>query len=164
MPYVPTVACKICGNLYHEKTLEYVGFDTWSEMVGEIVCSKCKLDIQHITSRDCVNKMLGDVGKLEKHFDRNHEPLSFIKDFRKDLNILFEILKDDEEDFRRNLVVLLLDIVDQVNIYKFKEQELVIIKDMTMSLLANVTGEKLDYYISLAIEKNMYTVRIPNYE
>ena len=109
-----------------------------------------------------VNKMLKDIYNLEKFLDDNHKILIFIEEFIKYLNILFEMTKDNEEDFRSNLVVLLLDIVDQINICKFKEQELSIIKDMTMSLLSPVTGEKLDRYISLAIDRDMLTIRIQN--
>ncbi len=106
-----------------------------------------------------VNKMLRSIDKLEKCFGHCELP-TFIEEFRKDLNVLFEMVKDDK-DFRSSLVVLLIDIVDQINIYEFKEYELTIIKDMTMSLLDPVTGEKLDHYIGLAVNKNMLTIRIP---
>jgi len=106
-----------------------------------------------------INNMLGDIDKLKNCLDYNRDIGIFIKKFKNDLNILFEMVKDDEGDFRRNLVVLLLDIVDQINIYEFNVEKLDVIKDMTRSLLGKVTGEKLDYYISLTIEKNIYVVR-----
>jgi hypothetical protein len=106
-------------------------------------------------NRKDVHKMLRDIGTLEKNFDYDHYRRTFVKEFRKDLNVLFEAIEDGKEDFRKSLVVILLDIVDQIKICGFEREELIVIKDMTTSLLNPVTKKKLDYYVSLSIEKRV---------
>lgn len=123
--------------------------DLLMDTLSNIIKRKNHEDDMDVNRKD-VNNMLRDIDKLESYFDYIHERRLFINKFRKDLNILFEMTKNDKKDFRSNLVVLLLDIVDQIYRYGFKgREELTIIKDITKSLLNPVTREQLAHYNSL---------------
>lgn len=145
-------------HLFHKSILNdddiYIELCLFRDTLSNIVKRK-KIENDMDVNRKDINDMLRYIGILEKHFDCNHERRMFIKEFRRDLNILFEVVEDSKEDFRKSLVVMLLDIVDQISIRGFERQELIIIKDMTKLLLSPVLREKLDYYTSLAIEKHI---------
>lgn len=122
-------------------------FDLLIDILSNIIKRKNHENDMDINRKD-VNNMLRDIDMLEIYFDYNHERIKFINKFRTDLNILFEMTRDNKEDLRRSLIVLLLDIVDKINLHGFKVQELAIIKDMTKSLLNPLTREKFDHYVS----------------
>jgi len=141
-------------HLFHKSVLNDNDISTelllFRETLTDIIKRKKYENDMDINRKD-VHKMLRDIGTLEKNFDYDHDRRTFVKEFRKDLNVLFEAIEDGKEDFRKSLVVILLDIVDQIKICGFEREELIVIKDMTTSLLNPVTKKKLDYYVSLSI-------------
>lgn len=148
----------IGAHLFHKSVSNdndvIIELNLFRDTLSDIIKRKKYENAMDVNRKDIIN-MLRYIRTLEKNFDCDRERRTFVKEFRKDLNILFETVEDNKEDFRKSLVVMLLDIVDQIDIRGFERRELTIIKDMTKLLLSPVLREKLDYYTGLAIEKRI---------